>query len=187
MESLLAEPPSSTTYPRFSWIDPRIEIRGSDIEGLGMFARAGLRAGDVVIRWGGVLMNRAEILAGKARLQSIISVDDGRYLVDPLGPTAQPDEYMNHSCDSNLWMLDSTTLAARRDIRAGDEITCDYGLFHNANWCLDASYRMLCRCDSHQCRGTITAEDFKIPAVMAAYGDHVAHYLVADRALVAVG
>jgi hypothetical protein len=169
-----------------SWIDPRIGIRGSIIAGLGMYARAPISAGDVVIRWGGVVMDRAAIRAGLARLQSIISLDDGTFLVDPLGPTAQPDEYMNHSCDSNLWMLSATVLAARRDIVVDEEITCDYALFHNADWCLDPSHRMTCRCGSPLCRGVVNGDDFRHPAVIAQYGDHCAPYLLAERQLVAV-
>jgi hypothetical protein len=34
----------------------------------------------------------------------------------------------NHSCDSNLWMLDAHTMGARHDIMAGEDLTLDYAL-----------------------------------------------------------
>ena len=36
--------------------------------------------------------------------------------------------YTNHSCDPNVWMQDEVTLAARRDIAIGEELTIDYAM-----------------------------------------------------------
>jgi hypothetical protein len=40
---------------------------------------------------------------------------------------ADPDG-ANHSCHSNLWMLDDRTVGARRDIASCEESTLDYAL-----------------------------------------------------------
>jgi hypothetical protein len=40
-----------------------------------------------------------------------------------------PDHYLNHSCDPNVWMIDEVTLAARRDIAKGEEVVADYAMW----------------------------------------------------------
>jgi SET domain len=42
-----------------------------------------------------------------------------------------PDRHVNHSCDPNAYVFyegDRSFLMARRDIEAGEEITCDYNI-----------------------------------------------------------
>ncbi len=168
-------------------LDPRIEIRASGIEGMGMFAIAPIPARTVVIEWGGVVMDHDEVLAGKARLLSVIQLNDGRYLVDPAQAPAQPCEYMNHSCDSNLGMVSDVQLATRRDIAVGEELTCDYALFRSTHWVLDPSFQMACRCGSPACRGLITGHDHQLPEVRTAYAGRFAPYLLREPALVPLG
>jgi hypothetical protein len=62
----------------------------------------------------------------------------------------------NHSCDPNLWWTDPYTLAARRDIAPGDEITNDYATSTGA-----AGFTMSCRCGTAMCRGIVTGEDWR--------------------------
>lgn len=56
------------------------------------------------------------------RYLDTICVDDDAHLVLPPG---QPLHYGNHSCDPNMWHTDAYTLATRRDIRAGEELTVE--------------------------------------------------------------
>ena len=165
-------------YRKTSLLDSRIQIRGSQIEGRGMFATADIPTGTRVIEWGGTIMGLEDVLAGKARPLSIIQIDDGRFLVDPVNHDAQPCEYMNHSCDSNLWLDSDVRLSTRRDIRAGEELTCDYGLFRSTHWIADPDYRMECRCGVSDCRGYVSGIDFLLPAVRARYGKRHAPYLL---------
>jgi uncharacterized protein len=53
-----------------------------------------------------------------------ISVTEHQHLVLPPG---QPNHFGNHSFDPNAWWVDAFTLAARHRIRAGQELTNDYG------------------------------------------------------------
>jgi hypothetical protein len=43
-------------YRRTDWIDPRIQIRQSPIQGEGMFAMAPIRKGEIVSIWGGSML-----------------------------------------------------------------------------------------------------------------------------------
>jgi hypothetical protein len=57
----------------------------------------------------------------------------------------------NHSCDPNLVLADATTLVARREIAAGEEITSDYATMTN-----NPSWRMTCNCGAADCRRVVT-------------------------------
>ena len=156
------------------WIDPRLEMRPSLIAGRGLFARQPLCTGEALVVWGGVVFTRAEVLAGKADPETIAVLDDGLYLADPVdGPGEALDYTINHACDPNLWMQDAVTLAARRPIARGEELTADYALWlYEQNWVLDP-----CRCGSPLCRGRVTAADWMLPELRARYAGHFTPYL----------
>ena len=72
-----------------------------------------------------------------------------------------PDCYVNHSCDPNAWVLyeeDACHLVARRDVAAGDELTCDY----NIN--IADGTRWPCKCGAARCRGEVAGDFFALPA-----------------------
>lgn len=99
------------------------------------------------------------------RYLDTICVDDDAHLVLPPG---QPIHYGNHSCDPNMWHTDASTLAARRDIRAGEELTVDYATQTTA-----ADFQMPCRCGAPACRQVITGNDWQIPQWRDQYQGHV--------------
>jgi len=123
---------SVTRYNSEDWVSPKIEIRVSAIDGKGTFAREPIRVGEVVTVWGGPLFTTEEIRAGKARrdrLVGVVKVSAGLYMGTPQGGEAGATDYLNHSCKPNLWMNDEVTLAARRDVGAGEELTADYAMW----------------------------------------------------------
>ncbi len=81
---------------------------------------------------------------------------------------------MNHSCDPNTWWLGSTTLVARRDIEAGEEISYDYTTCEVAN-----PFEMECACGSPLCRGTISNRDYLDPEWQARYGLNLPPHMLA--------
>jgi uncharacterized protein len=81
---------------------------------------------------------------------------------------------LNHSCEPNLWWTDAHTLSARRDIAAGDELTCDYST------CIaDPEFLLRCHCGSYRCRQMVTGDDWQIPELQGAYADHWPPHLAA--------
>ena len=59
--------------------------------------------------------------------------------------------YINHSCEPNTFMRRTDERAefyALRDIRAGEELTLDYGDNHHEG-------RLACRCGAARCRGKL--------------------------------
>jgi uncharacterized protein len=150
------------------WLHPDLEVRPSPIAQLGLFAKVPILPGTVVSRLGGRLvtgdeLSRILLAAGQSYVDSI-TVDEDQHLVLPAD---QLNHYGNHSCDPNLWWADAYTLAVRRRIAAGEEVTNDYGTSTGI-----ADFSMTCVCRSPQCRGTITGQDWRRAELQARYGDH---------------
>jgi hypothetical protein len=158
--------------PADCWIHEAVEVRLSAIEGRGLFAKQDLPAGSVVARLGGRLVSDAELerlIADRERDPECpyidsIAVHEGRNLLIPPG---QPIHFANHSCDPNPLHVGPYTLAARRDVAAGEELTIDYAT-HTTN----PRMRFDCDCGSSQCRGTVTGEDWRNERLQERYGQH---------------
>jgi hypothetical protein len=58
-------------------------------------------------------------------------------------------------------------VVARRDIRAGEELTVDYATSSGA-----PGFRMTCTCGSPICRNEISSEDFAIVELQGRYRGH---------------
>lgn len=76
--------------------------------------------------------------------------------------------FINHSCDSNLWMQGTFTLIAKRDITPNEEITADYALWEA--WGYVSSWD--CNCGSLLCRKKVTGKDWRLPEVQKRYLNH---------------
>lgn len=156
-----------------SWLRPGVEVSASLIAGRGLFTPTELRAGELVARVGGGVVSEDELRRRLSRRAAnpaapyvdAISLDGNhRHLILPPG---SPVRFGNHSCNPNLWWEDELTLVARRDINAGEELTNDY-----ATSTALPDFRMACLCESDNCRGMISGEDWKLQTLQAAYGDH---------------
>ncbi len=149
--------------PATCWLSPAAEVKGSAIEGLGLFAIRKIPAGEPIMRLGGRIIDD-QTLANLRPPYSSLCVEEGTHiLIDP----AHPVRYGNHSCDPNLWHEDATTIVARRDIGQGEELTVDYGT-HT----ISRTWSMTCRCGSLLCRALITGNDWQLPYLQRCYGDH---------------
>lgn len=115
---------------------------------------------------GGIVLAQKDIDSGKFKPHTITGVDEGLWLGDPSGAEESLDNYINHSCDPNLWMRDEITLVARRYINPREELTIDYVM-----WIPDQSWvmRSLCWCGSNLCRTRITGTDWQLPELQDRY------------------
>ena len=88
------------TYKK-TWINPRIEISGSSIEGKAMFATAPINAGEKVVVFGGVYTDEEGAREAQIEKKLVMHWDDNLYSVEERG---DDDSYfINHSCDQNIY------------------------------------------------------------------------------------
>lgn len=103
----------------------------------------------------------------------------------------QNEDYVNHSCDGNMWFDGSDVsypifiiykdkygkLIAKRDIKQGEELTYDYAMTEasNGNWSSTINaidFRIECLCNSTNCRKIVTGSDYLIPEIRKQYEGH---------------
>jgi hypothetical protein len=157
--------------PTQVWVDDRLAIRDSAIEGRGLFFDRALPAGTTVTRLGGRLVSSAELevlihLADTdpdAPYVDTITVYSGAHLVLPPGT---PIHFANHSCDPTLWLAGPFEIVTRRDASAG-EATLDYGTISGAE-----GFQMECHCRAGNCRGTVTSADWQRFELQERYRGH---------------
>jgi len=148
---------------------PAIVIKKSDIEGKGLFAVREIQKGQTIMVWEGQLFTKTEIVLGYAKPNSITGYDGEHFLGQPVNEPDTLDQYLNHSCDSNLWMMDEITICSRRNILAGEELTADYAMWETeSTWELPQA----CNCGSEKCRSIITGTDWKLTHLQKSYQDH---------------
>ena len=103
-------------------IDKFIEIKKSEIEGIGVFATKNFKEGEVVYSFkkGRIvgLNDIKNLPKGEERYLDKIG-DDKFEIVEP------PARHVNHSCSPNVIEKERTAYALR-DIRKKEEITIDY-------------------------------------------------------------
>ena len=163
--------------PEDNWINPKIGLRDSPLGGKGMFAKEIIPEGETVIVWGGTphsLFTEEDVRQGRIRKSSVAAIDEGIYLAGAPDEPREITDYINHSCDSNVWMQNAITLIVRRAIQPDQEVTVDYALFQSdEEW--KASWE--CRCGSSNCRHTITGRDWRLPVVQERYKGHFSPFL----------
>jgi len=159
-----------TGVPDRCWLDPRVAVRPSAIEGLGLFANAPVSKGELVGVLGGRVIDDAELrelARTRAKYNSLAIAEGLNLLLDD-------DETItrgNHSCDGNLWMRDAYSLEARRDIATDEELTVDYALQTAVEW------EMSCNCGSPRCRGVVRGSDWQRPELQVRYQGHFSPFL----------
>ena len=166
----------SRQYLDTTWYDPRVEFRPSSIAGGGAFAIAPIARGEVISVAGGVVMTQPEFTSYLATVDrwNAMQIGEGLHLVDLVQSPEATEGSINHSCDSNLWLLDEVTLVARRGVATGEELTLDYALTTvAADWTLD----LPCNCGASACRRTITGNDWLIRDLQQRYAGHFAPFI----------
>jgi uncharacterized protein len=157
--------------PSACWLDPRIAVRPSPIDGLGLFATAPIAPGEIVEVLGGTILTDAEVeamIAGGQRYDGIGLGPDRNLAIDP----SWPGIYGNHSCDPNLWMQDAVAVSSRRTVVPGQELTIDYAMFTaTSTWSLP------CRCGSRLCRGVVTGNDWRRSDLQVRFRGHFTPFI----------
>ena len=163
-------------YLSDSWIDPRLEVKKSDIHGHGVFTSQDINAGEIIMIWGGEVIPKKDFDDNLYREFSLVPISEDHYLgLSADVKTGSLDEFLNHSCDPNAWLNDEVTVSARRHIKKGEEITVDFATWDDGGWAYSDDGR--CSCGSNLCRGRLTNNDWQRTDLQDRYGDHFSPYL----------
>ncbi len=163
---------SGVTPPPDVWVDRRLAVRESPIDGHGLIVTDAIPRGTVLVRLGGRLVTSGELDALIAAANAdhaapyvdTITVYEDAHLVLPPSTLVN---FGNHSCDPTLWHVGPYELAARRNLSAGEEATIDYSTQSGAD-----GFVMTCNCRARHCRGRISSDDWRLPELQDRYAGH---------------
>jgi SET domain-containing protein len=148
-------------------------VKGSPIEGRGLFAASAIGAGEVVAVKGGHVFDRAalaklQVEMGPAEIQI---ADD--LFIGPVDASEREGSmiFSNHSCEPNLGVRGQIVFVALRDIAPGEELTHDWAMTDNDDG------RMECRCGAPSCRRVVTGQDWRRKDLQEKYRGYFSAYL----------
>lgn len=138
-------------------LNPDIEIKGSPIQGKGLFTKVPIKKGDSVWISKGEEPYEEKIYTDEefnafqkwcienGKEWDAVANGDGTHTAAISDREKHPGNYGNHSCDPNM----DKNLIALRDIKAGEELTNNYAQFSTKDW------QMKCNCGSKKCAGVV--------------------------------
>ncbi len=159
--------PESTAY-----LTDKCEVQNRDVTGgRAVFAREVIEPGELVGVWSGRIVAAEELDELPADIRRhTVQVEEGLYLAS-LSPDEAPD-FINHSCEPNAGLDGQVAIVALHRILPGEEVTIDYAM------CDGSPYDEFdCACGSSLCRGRVTGEDWRSPALWERYAGHFSPYL----------
>jgi|SRR5215469_9742056 len=120
----------------------------SHIDGTGLFTDAPIPARKKIGELTGERISLREARSRSKGLKRIAIVEMDKSAIDATVKGAGPLRYVNHSCTPNSFIriaFGRVEFYALRTIKAGEELTCDYG---------DTQHEgtLPCRCNSAKCR-----------------------------------
>jgi uncharacterized protein len=144
-------------------------VRNSAIHGRGVFATRTIRKGTEIIEYKGdrttwdVALERPASDPDNPHHTFFFEVSDGTVIdANVRGNAAR---WINHSCDANGESEEDEDgrvfIAARRTIRAGDEITYDYRLSLDGKIGKKTRAAYACHCGAEKCRGVLLVKPKK--------------------------
>lgn len=160
---------------RLSFHSPKIEIRKSEKQGIGIFAIETIQKDELIVVTCGRYMTLAEAEASEdAGIPFQVEQD---VFVAPFD-FSQPEGIFacNHSCMPTAGIRGQLSLVGLRKIMPGEEICYDYVMTDSAPH-TPPTMQLTCLCRSAECRGLITDLDWKQPALQNKYAGYFSSYL----------
>lgn len=120
----------------------------SYIQGQGLFAEQPLLARRKLGEFTGEKISVREARRRAKNTTRIVIVEISETEAIDASNSSCPFQFVNHSCNPNVFIRVAhrrVEFYARRNIRPGEELTCDYGDSHHEG-------QLPCRCGSHNCR-----------------------------------
>jgi SET domain-containing protein len=124
-----------------------LRVSKSKIQGQGLFTDTSIPSRKKIGEFTGerISVREARRRAKDAKRIAIIEVSSTKAIDGSVG--GGPFQFVNHSCDPNVFVRIAYGRAefyAQRNIKAGEELTCNYGESHHEG-------KLPCRCGSRKC------------------------------------
>jgi uncharacterized protein len=160
--------PSQTSY-----VAPQLTVRElSHKGGCGLIAREPIVRGEVLVVWGGEAVTWDELMTFSDRDRRFSVQVEEQVFLAPVRRNLEPGDFINHSCSPNAGMSGQIAIVAMRDISPGEEVCFDYAMTDSVPY-----DEFPCGCGAVNCRGRVTANDWKLPELQKAYKGYFSPYL----------
>lgn len=160
-----------------SWLNPKLEVKKSKLQGEGVFAVENIKHGERLTIFGGSVMLIDEIKNLPENVQDYAMQIEERFVLGNKTSIPEDTDYFNHSCNPNSGFHGQIFLVAMRDIAKREEITFDYATVLSESVGSDIVFEMDCNCGSSNCRKKITEDDWKRPDLRRKYKGYFSQYL----------
>ena len=138
-------------------------MRQTPGKGSGSFAIEKITKGEVVARFGGFVVGQKELKDYSTdRVARSLQLDEANYLLS--GPTPEPGDMINHSCEPNCGAFGTSSVIVIIDIEVGEELTFDYAMTDSSEY-----DEFKCFCGKENCRRKITGKDWQDPILQSKY------------------
>lgn len=155
--------------PQFPTSGRRIQTRRSGVHGKGVFALTDIDKGEIIIEYVGEVITWKEALRRhphdpKDPNHTFYFHIDKKHVIDALYG-GNSSRWINHSCKPNCQPDEEegrVFITAIRDIKAGEELSYDYGLVIDAPLTKKLKAEYPCWCGAKKCRGTLLASSSEL-------------------------
>ncbi|MGC1379248.1 MAG: SET domain-containing protein-lysine N-methyltransferase [Anaerolineales bacterium] len=152
-----------------SYLSPKLQARPK-ADGHGIFAKEPLAKAELLAVFGGVVYPWEAFMALPERERSLsIQVEENLFLAPDL---IGEGDYVNHCCEPNAGLSGQIALVALRDIQPGEEVCFDYAMSDATPY-----DEFDCQCGAVHCRGRVTGDDWRIPALQERYAGYFTPYV----------
>lgn len=157
-----------------SYRSPKTEVRESKIGGKGLFAKGGIKKGEIVFIKSGHIVAWKDVKNLVKELGDYYLQIYDDFFISPKTKQGVKDTaiFINHSCAPNVGPDGQITFVALRNIKAGEELCYDYAMT-TAHY-----YKLKCNCKSKNCRGIVTGNDWKSKELQKKYGNHFVWFIL---------
>ena len=165
---------------KFSWMNPKLEIRDTGKYGKGVFAKENIKKDEILIVMGGYIIDiESENSLNDFQIDKPIEISE-EFSFCPmvkLDMDRMPQHYVNHSCNPNSGFKGSNFMVAMNNIEAKEEILYDYAMIIASNKKSENYFEMECKCGSKNCRKIINEEGWKLKKLQKKYKGYFQWYL----------
>ena len=136
----------------------KMYIADSKISGKGLFAGESIKAGEIILSFGGMLAVLEDRYFGKYLQSTFAGIADGIIICEEADAEKDFSDYINHSCQPNIGMDDCITMVSIHEIKKDEELVCDYSFWEaDEDWIM----KYPCNCGSKKCRKAISGKDWR--------------------------